>query len=121
MAQNIGAIGPSSARSTWLIVIASGGARQLVAAVRTAGADHEAGLAQADDQLLQVGPREVLLGGHPGEAGRAGAVVPRQLDHQPHAVLALRGEGDGAGAVVHGTRHDGGGDVGGQGGPSISE
>ena len=41
---------------------------ELVAAVRAAGARHETGLAQADDELLEVGAREVLLGGDLGEA-----------------------------------------------------
>ena len=48
-----------------------GGAGELVAAVGAAGADDEAGLAQAHDELLEVGPREVLLGGDLGQAGRA--------------------------------------------------
>ena len=70
-AQIIGAIGPSSARSTSLIRIASGGARELVAAVGAAGADDEAGFAQAHDELLEVGARQVLLGGDLREARRA--------------------------------------------------
>ena len=49
-------------------MIVSGGAGQLVAAVGAAGADDEARLAQADDELLEVGAREVLLGGDLGEA-----------------------------------------------------
>ena len=68
LAQIIGAIGPSSARRTSPIGIVSGGRGELVAAMRAAGARHEAGLAQADDELLEVGPREVLLGGDLGEA-----------------------------------------------------
>ena len=71
LAQIIGAIGPSSARRTSPIGIVSGGARELVAAVRAAGADDEAGLAQADDELLEVGAREVLLGGDLGQAAPA--------------------------------------------------
>ena len=40
---------------------------ELVAAVGAARAGHEAGLAEADDELLEVGAREVLLGGDLGE------------------------------------------------------
>ena len=50
-----------------------GRAGELVAAVRAAGAGHQAGLAQADDELLEVGAREVLLGGDLGQRGRARA------------------------------------------------
>ena len=75
LAQTIGAIGPSRARRTSLMRMVSGGRRQLVAAVGAAGADDEAGLAEADDELLQVGARQVLLGGDLGERGRAGPVV----------------------------------------------
>ena len=57
--------GPRSSRSR------SGGAGELVAAVRAAGRDDEAGLAEAHDELLEVGPRQVLLGGDLGERGRA--------------------------------------------------
>ncbi len=80
--------------------IVSGGPSQLVAAVGAARADDEAGLAQVDDELLEVGPGQVLLGGDAGQAGRSGAVVAGELDHEPDAVLALRGERDGARAVV---------------------
>ena len=55
-----------------------GRARELVAAVGAAGRDDEAGLAQADDELLEVGPREVLLGGDPGQRGGAGPGVARR-------------------------------------------
>ena len=75
---------------------------ELVAAVGAAGAHDEAGVAQADHELLEVGPRQVLLGGDLGQAGRPGAVVAAELDHQPNAVLALRREGDGAAAVEAG-------------------
>ena len=121
VAQNIGAIGPSSARRTSLIADGLGGTGELIAAMGAAGADDEAGFAQVDDELLEVGARQVLLGGDPGQAGRAGAVVAGELDHQPHAVLALRREGDGAGAVVGGPLDGGGSGSGGQGGSSISE
>ena len=102
---------------------------QLVAAVGAARAHDEPGLAQVHDELLEVGARQVLLRGDAGEARRTGPVVARELDHQPHAVLALRGEGDGARAVVGGAlgglRLDGLGVAaggGGQGGgSSISE
>ena len=72
---------------------------QLVAAVGAAGADHQARLAQADDQLLQVGAREILLGGDLGEGRRTGAEMAPELDHQADAVLALGAERDGAAAV----------------------
>ena len=117
VAQIIGAIGPSRARRTSLIRIGSGGAGELVAAVGAAGADDEAGVAEAHDELLEVRPREVLLGGDLGQAGRPGPVVPGELDHEPDAVLALRAEGDGAGAVEGGTGRDGKG----QRSASISE
>ena len=77
-----------------------GRAGELVAAVRAAGAGHETGLAKADDELLEIGAREVLLGGDLGQARRTRPVVAPELDHEPDAVLALRGEGDGAAAVV---------------------
>src|SRR5271157_1752513 len=77
-----------------------GRASELVAAVGAAGASHELGVAQAYDELFQVRPRQILLLGDLGQAGRPGAVAPRQLSHQAHAVFALRGEGNGAGAVV---------------------
>ena len=99
LAQIIGAIGPSRARRTSPIVIVSGRSGEFVAAVGATGAHDEAGFAQADDELLEVGAREVLLGGDLGERRRTGPVVPPELDHQAHAVLALRAEGDGAAAV----------------------
>src|SRR6185436_17994152 len=43
---------------------------------------------------------EVFLGGDLGKAGWAAAHVPAELDHQPDAVLTLRGEGDRAAAVI---------------------
>ena len=76
-----------------------GRAGELVAAVGAARADDEAGFAQADDELLEVGAREVLLGRDLGQGRRTGPVVPPELDHQADAVLALRAEGDGAAAV----------------------
>ena len=75
---------------------------QLVAAVGAAGRGHEAGVAQAHDELLEVGAGELLLGGDLGEARRALSEVPPELHHQPDAVLAFRAEGDGAGAVEDG-------------------
>ena len=77
----------------------AGRAGQLVAAMGAAGAGDEAGVAEAHHELLEVGPREVLVGGDLGEARRPGPEPPAELDHQPDAVLALRAEGDGAGAV----------------------
>ena len=98
LAQTIGAIGPSSARSTSPIWISVGLAGELVAAVGAARAVDEAGFAEADDELLQIRPRQDLVIGHLSEADRAGAVVPGELDHHPHAVLASRREVHGAGA-----------------------
>ena len=72
---------------------------ELVAAVRAPGRHDEAGVAQAHHELLEVRPGQLLLGGDLGQAGRPGAVVATELDHQPDAVLALRREGDGAAAV----------------------
>ena len=79
-----------------------GRAGELVAAVCAAGAGHETGLAEADDQLLEIRAREVFLGGDLRERRRTHAVMAPELDHQPDAVLALRGEGDGAAAVIAG-------------------
>ena len=72
------------------------GTGQLVAAARAAGAGDEAGVAEAHDELLEVGPRQVLVGGDVRQAGRSGPEPTPELDHEPHAVLALRTEGDGA-------------------------
>ena len=99
LAQIIGAIGPSSARRTSLIRMSAGRPRELVAAARTAGGHDESGVPEGHHELLQVGARQILVGGDGREAGRPGAEVARELGHQPHAVLALRAEGDGAGAV----------------------
>ena len=71
VAQIIGAIGPSRARRTSLIGIVVGRAGELVAAVGAAGRDDEAGVAKAHDELLEVGARQVLLGGDLGERCRA--------------------------------------------------
>ena len=98
-AQIIGAIGPSRARRTSLIRIWSGGRGELVAAAGAAGGDDEAGVPEARHELLQVGARQVLVRGDLREAGRPGAVAAPELDHEPDAVLALRGEGDGAGSM----------------------
>ena len=54
---------------------------ELVAAVGAAGAGHEAGIAEAHDELLEIGPGEVLVGGHLGEARRTGAEPPTKLNH----------------------------------------
>ena len=107
VAQIIGASGPSRARRTSLIGIASGGAGQLVAAVGAAGRDDEAGVTEDERELLEVGARHVLGGGDLGEAGRPGAEMPPELDHQPNAVLALRGERDGARPVERGPMRTG--------------
>jgi hypothetical protein len=85
-----------------------GRASQLIAAVGAARARDQPGIAEAHHELLEVGARELLLGGDLGEARRTLAVMPTELDHQPDAVLALRAEGDGAGAVEGGTGRGGG-------------
>ena len=51
------------------------------------------------DELLEVGPGEVLLGRDLREGGRPLAEMPAELDHQSNAVLALGGERDGAAAM----------------------
>src|SRR4051794_25676969 len=79
-----------------------GGPGELVAAVGAARAGHEARVPKHDRELLEVRPREVLLGGHLGEARRSGADVPAELDHQSNAVLALRAEGERTRAVEGG-------------------
>src|SRR4051812_877941 len=73
-----------------------------VPAMRTARTLDEPGLAQADDELLQIGPRQRLVIGHLSQADRSRAVVPGQLHHQPHAVLATCREVDGAAAREYG-------------------
>ena len=129
LAQNIGAIGPLQGAEDLAHRDLGGCPCELVAAVGAARAHDEPGVAQVHDELLEVGARQVLFRGDPGEARRPGPVVARELDHQPHAVFALRGEGDGPRAVVGralgGLRLDGLGVAaggGGQGGrSSISE
>ena len=75
------------------------GRAELVAAAGAARGRDEAGVPEAGDELLQVGARQVLVQRDLGEAGRPGAVAAPELDHEPDAVLALRGEGDGAGTM----------------------
>ena len=87
---------------------------ELVPAVGAARADHQAGFAEADHELLEVGTREVLLAGDLGKRRWTLAEVPPELDHQAHAVFALGAEGDGAAAVKREARS--GGRRGGQGG-----
>ena len=82
---------------------------QLVAAVRAAGAGHEAGVAEAHHELLEVGPGEILVGGDLGEARGPGAEAPSELDHEPDPVLTLRAEGDGTRAVERQARLGNGG------------
>jgi hypothetical protein len=64
--------------------------------VSAAGADDEAGVAEAHHELFEVRPRQVLVGGDVGQAGRARPEPTPELDHQADAVFALRAEGDGA-------------------------
>jgi hypothetical protein len=63
-------------------------------------AANEAGVAQAKDELFEIGSRQFLLLGYLGQARGAAPVPAGELSHQAHPVLALRGEGNGAGAVV---------------------
>ena len=74
-----------------------GGSRQLVAAVGAAGARRPG--------RRRAGSRRAARGRPAGMSSaaaisarrrRPGPEVPPELDHQPHAVLALRAEGDGA-------------------------
>ena len=74
-----------------------GVADELVAAAGAARAGDEAGLAQADHELLQVGPGQVLVVGHLGQADGSVPVVAGQLHHQADAVLAAGREVEGAG------------------------
>ena len=83
--------------------IGLGRGRELVAAAGAAGGDDEAGVAEAGDELLEVGARQVLVGGDLREARRAFAEAPPELHHEPDAVLALRAEGEGAGAMERGS------------------
>ena len=69
-------------------------AGQGIATVGAARAGDEAGVAQADHELLQVGPRQLLVVGDLGQADRSVAVVAGELDHEAHAVLAARREVD---------------------------
>ncbi len=75
---------------------------ELVAAVSAASAGDQPGVAEAHHELLEVGAGELLLRGDLGEARGTLPEMPPELDHEPDAVLALRAEGDGAGAVEHG-------------------
>src|SRR4029078_7064713 len=77
-------------------------AGELAAAVGAARARDQSGVAEAQHELLEVGAGELLLRGDLGEARGTLPEVPPELDHEPDAVLALRAEGDGAGAVKHG-------------------
>jgi hypothetical protein len=62
--------------------------------VRTAGAGDQAGFTQADDELLEIGPRQRLVLRHLRQADGAAAVVARQLDHEARSVFAARREMD---------------------------
>lgn len=67
---------------------------ELVAAVRATGTVHQAGFAQADHELLEVGPRQPFVVGHLGQADWPVAVVTGKLHHQPRPVFAARREMD---------------------------
>ena len=86
---SIGAIEPSSASTTSAIVICVGRAREHVAAARAAPRVDQAGLAQARDEVLEVGQRQAVVLGDLGQRDRLLAGAPRQLDHHAHAVLGL--------------------------------
>src|SRR6478752_5219388 len=72
---------------------------ELVAATRATCGDDQPGLSEARHELLQVGAGKVLVQRDLREAGRPCPVAAPELDHEPHAVLTLRAEGDGAGTV----------------------
>src|SRR5450759_1962879 len=77
-------------------------ARQRIATVGAARGGDDARLPERDHQLLQVRPWQRLIHGDLRERDRHGRLWPpvaRELDEHPHAVLALRAEGDGAGGV----------------------
>jgi hypothetical protein len=98
-AQIIGASGPSSARSASPSVISRGIARQRVATPGAARRGDDPGLPERDGELLEVGPRQRLVDRDLRQRDRHGRVRPPatgKLDEHPHAVLALRAEGDGA-------------------------
>ncbi len=89
---SIGAIAPSSAWTTSSISIFSGGTAEAVAAVGSALALDQAGLAQLGDQVLEVGEGKPLgLGDRAERDGRA-VLLAAQLDHQPDAVFSSGGE-----------------------------
>src|SRR5829696_2520616 len=69
-----------------------GGAAEAIAAVRSALALDEAGLAQLGDQMLEIGERQPL--GLRDRAERNGRpdLLPAQLDHQPNAVFSSGGK-----------------------------
>ena len=66
-----------------------GRAREHVAAARAAPRVDQAGLAQARDEVLQVGERQAVVLGDLRQRNRVLAGSPSQLDHHAHAVLGL--------------------------------
>ena len=72
---SIGAISPSSARTTSAIVISAGLARERVAAVRAAPGLDQPGLAQPLHEVLEVGERKPLGVGDRAERDRVVAVA----------------------------------------------
>ena len=86
---SIGAIEPSSASTTSAIVISRGGRASSVAAARAAPDVDQPGLAQARDEVLEIGERQPVMGGDLGERDRVVAGAPSELDHHAYAVLGL--------------------------------
>ena len=73
-----------------------------IPAAGATGAGDDARLPEGDSELLEVGPRQVLVRSDLREADgdrRVGRPAPGQLDEHADAVLALRAEGDGAGRM----------------------
>ena len=67
----------------------AGGAREQVAAARAAARVDQAGLAQARDEVLEIGERQPVVLGDLRQRDRLLAGAPSELDHHAHAVLGL--------------------------------
>src|SRR5712692_598023 len=70
-------------------------AREHVAATRTALAQHEAGLAQRGDELLEIRLGEVLAPRDGAQRHGSLAPVTSEVDHEAHSVFAARGNVEG--------------------------
>lgn len=65
---------------------------QVIAAARATGAGHETAAAQAREQLLEIGKREILALGDLAQADRTLAVMQGQVQQRGHRVTSLGGE-----------------------------